>query len=227
PAAAGSPGPPLPAAGERRGPGRGRWAFALSGAVAAAAAVTLTLVLTAGEQASGEPESGPRAAVSPYAQYQVPACKGEECDGADPERMGCSLQSMVVTLLTRRLPDGQVVRLRYNETCGTVWAKAMYLRLGDRVELSVPGAGTKEVKAASQRDTEQYLPTAMTATDDPYSARVCVRPAAGGGPVCFSPPAGPTAGAGAGRAAFPQVSGHGDRSSTPVGGRAAVHLGAW
>ncbi|MFI9204772.1 helix-turn-helix domain-containing protein [Streptomyces sp. NPDC053048] len=166
---------------------RARRAYVLSGAAVVVVAVTVTLFLTGGWTASGDRQPDRLAATSPYPQTWEPACRDEQCEAANPTEMGCITET--VTLLKRRTAGGQRLELRYNRTCGTVWGKGTALRLGDRVELLLPGSDTKEVKAASQRDTEMYLVTSMTATKEPYRARVCLRLADGGEPECFAPPA--------------------------------------
>ncbi|MEV4744013.1 helix-turn-helix domain-containing protein [Streptomyces sp. NPDC049555] len=155
----------------------------VSGAVAVLAlALAVTVFLTTGGSAPGGHDHDGLAATSPYLQYQEPACKGEVCEAADPTRTGCGLEA--VTLFKRRAAGGQQVELRYSEKCAAVWGKTQGLHVGDRVELRLPGAGTKTVTAASQRDTETYLSTAMTVTADPHGARVCLLPA-GGPQQCF------------------------------------------
>ncbi|GAA3049120.1 hypothetical protein GCM10020000_31990 [Streptomyces olivoverticillatus] len=62
--------------------------------------------------------------------------------------MGCGAEGMVVTLLKRKASGGQRVEIRYGAKCGAVWVRTMGLHVGDRVELSLPGADTKEVRAA-------------------------------------------------------------------------------
>ncbi len=69
-----------------------------------------------------------------------------------------------------------------------MWGRITNPRLGDRLELLVPDAETKTVTAASQRDTELYLATAMSPTEDVRAARVCLLPAGGGGRECFGVP---------------------------------------
>ncbi|MBB4891770.1 hypothetical protein FHS39_000770 [Streptomyces olivoverticillatus] len=183
-------GPPV---GEPPGPWRpwvrSRRAWLVSGAVLAVAVAAALLLLTGGRHASGGSRPGALAASSPYPQSFEPGCKGEECEGADPAQMGCGAEGMVVTLLKRKASGGQRVEIRYGAKCGAVWVRTMGLHVGDRVELSLPGADTKEVRAAGQRDTEVYLSTAMTVTKDPAKARVCVRPASGAGVECFTAPA--------------------------------------
>ncbi|MBZ4320852.1 helix-turn-helix domain-containing protein [Streptomyces huiliensis] len=172
----------------RRVPGR----YLVIGGAALAVAVLVPLALLgllADDDTAGGAVPGPGAAGASYAQSFEPGCRGQECEGADAQAMGCGAQGLPVTLATRRSARGQRVEIRYAEKCGAVWAKATGLRLGDRVELTLPGAGAKEVRAASRRDTEVYLATAMTATDDPRRARVCLRPAEGA-EECFTAPRG-------------------------------------
>ncbi|MCA6092965.1 XRE family transcriptional regulator [Streptomyces sp. SCA3-4] len=167
-------------------------AYVVSGVVAVAAAVATALLLTSGERASGERAPGGQgpdrpAATSPYAQRWEPACEGEQCDGEKAKDMGCDVPSP--TVVAQRLgADGQRVELRYGESCGTVWVRAWHLRLGDRVELSVPGADVKRLEAASRQDTMDYLVTGMSVAKDPRTARVCLLPAGDGRPECFTPP---------------------------------------
>ncbi|GGP60439.1 helix-turn-helix domain-containing protein [Streptomyces abikoensis] len=157
-------------------------------AVLVVAGVVVALVLASGGSGAGDRDHAPAdpIAAASYPQSYEPGCRGAECEGADPGQMGCGAQGMLVTLLQRRAAGGQRVEIRYSEKCGAVWVRSMNLRLGDRVVLTLPGADAKELKAASQRDTEVYLSTAMTATKDPDKARACVLPA-GGSPECFVP----------------------------------------
>ncbi|MFC5724245.1 helix-turn-helix domain-containing protein [Streptomyces gamaensis] len=182
--------PPRPAAAGAPRPARPGRVWVVSAALTAATALVVSLVLlTTGWRDAGRPrEEGNAAASSPYPQSYAPGCAGADCDGADPLRMGCGAQDMVTTLLTHRATGGRRLELRYAQRCGAVWVRATKLRLGDRVQLSVPGAGTKEVGAATPRDTEVYLTTGMTPTNDPREARVCLRPGDGGTPECLAPP---------------------------------------
>ncbi|MBC2874765.1 MULTISPECIES: helix-turn-helix domain-containing protein [Streptomyces] len=194
PASAGaSPDAPADADTGRR-PGRRvpGWSLVV-GAAALAAAVPLALALLSDEDATTGTAAGPggpgSSSVPSYAQSFEPGCHGKDCEGADAQAMGCGAQGLPVTLASRRSAGGERIEIRYAEKCGAVWAKATGLRLGDRVELTLPGADAKEVRAASRRDTEIYLSTAMTATDDPRRARVCLHPAEGAA-ECFAAPGG-------------------------------------
>ncbi|MEU1308726.1 helix-turn-helix domain-containing protein [Streptomyces cinnamoneus] len=209
-----SPGPgaaeevPAPGAGEadgpdpsgsaRRGGGgglrellgrRSATAYVVSGVVTLAAVVVTALLLTSGERASGGqgPDRPAAPSPSPYAQRWEPACEGEQCDGEKAKDMGCDVPSPA--MIAQRLGvDGQRVELRYGERCRTVWVRAWHLRLGDRVELSVPGADVKRLEAVSRQDTMDYLVTGMSVAKDPRTARVCLLPAGDGRPECFTPP---------------------------------------
>ncbi|GAA1878448.1 helix-turn-helix domain-containing protein [Streptantibioticus ferralitis] len=179
--------------GERKATGRARRAFVVSGAAAVAAAVIAALLLlTAGGRGSDRGASGGASATPAYSQSFAPGCREKECEGADPAQMGCGVQGMAATLVTHRAVGGERLDIRYSEQCGAVWVRAMRLRLGDRVRLSLPGAVTKEIRATNQRDTEVYLSTVMTATKVPRKARVCLWPGAGGAPDCFTPPPAPS-----------------------------------
>ncbi|MFI9721471.1 helix-turn-helix domain-containing protein [Streptomyces sp. NPDC052396] len=179
---------PPPPAPEDTGRRRFHRAYLFTGALVVAAALVTGLLLTAGRHASSPVESGSLATGSGYPQSYAPGCRGQECEGADPAEMGCGAQGLVDTLLTHQAAGGRRIEIRYAARCGAVWVRAMRLRLGDRVELSLPGALTKEIKAVGERDTEVYRSTAMTATDRPREARVCLRPAEGA-PDCVSPSA--------------------------------------
>ncbi|MEU1625522.1 helix-turn-helix domain-containing protein [Streptomyces sp. NPDC020096] len=181
--------------GKRKVTGRSRRAFVMSGAVAVAvAAIGALLLLTAGGHGSDRQKSGEATATSPYSQSFAPGCREAECEGADPVQMGCGVQGMAVTLLTHQAVDGERLEIRYAQRCGAVWVRAMKMRLGDRVQLSLPGGASKEIKAKNQRDTEVYLSTTMTATKVPRKVRVCLWPSTGGAPDCFTPlPSGPGA----------------------------------
>ncbi|MEU1824562.1 helix-turn-helix domain-containing protein [Streptomyces abikoensis] len=180
--------PPVVAEPERRPFLVRRVLLSAAVAVLVVAGVVAALVLASGGSGAGGRDRDPAnpIAAASYPQSYEPGCRGTECEGADPTQMGCGAQGMLVTLLQRRAAGGQRVEIRYSEKCGAVWVRSMNLRLGDHVVLTLPGADAKELKAASQRDTELYLSTAMTATKDPEKARVCVLPA-GGSPECFVP----------------------------------------
>ncbi|GHF53855.1 hypothetical protein GCM10010359_65300 [Streptomyces morookaense] len=170
-----------------KAPRRSRRTVALSGAAAVVVAVAaVQLFLTAGGTEPGGRAAGKAAGTPSYAQSYAPGCTGDECDGQDPNQMGCGAQDLVDTLTTHRAAGGRRLDIRYSARCGAVWVRAVKLHVGDRAELSLPGTETKQVTASSRRDTEVYLSTAMTATKDPRTAQACLEPAEGGPPDCFT-----------------------------------------
>ncbi|MFD9908895.1 helix-turn-helix domain-containing protein [Streptomyces sp. NPDC059063] len=177
---------PSAAADVRRS--RRRWRAALAGGgVAAAVAVTLAVVLSSGAT-TGRQETKV-GSTGPSVYYDV-GCRDKACEGKDPLAMGCGKAGIVASPLVRQAPGGQRVEIRHSAKCGAVWARGMNLRVGDRIELSLPGARTKRVVA---RDPDGYVATPMTAARSPKRAEVCLIPAAvggaggGGGRVCFGP----------------------------------------
>lgn len=160
------------------------------GLVAALAAVTLAAVLSTGAASGGGPgraeASGEATArtSAPPARFE-PGCRARSCEGKDPKEMGCGRQGMAVSPLVRTAPGGQRVEIRHSEPCGAVWARGMNLRVGDRIELSRPGARTKRAVA---RRADDYLATPMTPAGDVGRAEVCLDAAARDGDrrrLCF------------------------------------------
>ncbi|UNO40315.1 XRE family transcriptional regulator [Streptomyces sp. MST-110588] len=169
-----------------------RGALFASATAVVVAAVVVPLLLTSAPGRHSADERTPAASAPPpgptYEQSFQPGCTGRECEGQDAYEMGCGAQGLAVSLLKRTAAGGQRVEIRYGAKCGAVWARTMNLRVGDQVELSLPGADPKKLRAVGQRDTEVYRSTAMTATGDPGRATVCLSPATGAKRECFSPP---------------------------------------
>ncbi|GGS10182.1 hypothetical protein GCM10010252_56640 [Streptomyces aureoverticillatus] len=171
---------------------RGRRTALVGGGAAVVAAVTLAVVLSTGAGPGGSGGAGGSGSdvagvksSAPPARFE-PGCRARSCEGKDPKEMGCGRQGMVVSPLVRTAPGGQRVEIRHSERCGAVWARGMNLRVGDRIELSQPGARTKRALA---RSADAYIATPMTPARDARRAEVCLDPAAGGAGrrVCFGP----------------------------------------
>lgn len=92
---------------------------------------------------------------------------------------------MVTTPVAGTASGGQRLEIRYGGPCRAVWARVTGLRVGDRVELSLPGGRSHQVAADGARDAGRYLATPMAAAEGPAGARVCLRPADGGVRECF------------------------------------------
>ncbi|MFI2210287.1 DUF2690 domain-containing protein [Streptomyces sp. NPDC020141] len=111
---------------------------ALIVAVAAALVPLLVSTLLEGDDssASGKPSTSTVDSVSASADTP-PSCKGETCDGLDPEKAGCTRGTV-----TLRDDWAGLMRLeiRYNPRCETVWAKLTGARPGDTVSITTsPG----------------------------------------------------------------------------------------
>jgi transcriptional regulator with XRE-family HTH domain len=170
------------------GGGRARRVLFAAGAFAGLAAAVCAAVLLLPDDAADT--------ASPPPPTYVPGCTGPECDGEDPIAMGCGGQSMVTSAAERTLPGGRRVELRYGKVCHAVWARGSRLRIGDRIEVTRPGARPKAVQASDRADTLGYLATPMTAaggpggpdgpggSDGPEETRVCLVPVKGDR-VCF------------------------------------------
>jgi len=150
----------------------------------AAAAVAAVAVLLSGPYGSSPATTG----TAPATFTPGPGCSGRTCEGKNPIDMGCGGRQMVRTLAARTAADGRSVQLRNGTACHAVWARASRLHLGDRVELTLPGAPRKEVQVDTDKERNAYLATPMTALTpphDPGDARVCLIPA-DGRRVCFT-----------------------------------------
>ncbi|MEI5102089.1 helix-turn-helix domain-containing protein [Streptomyces sp. PmtG] len=162
-----------------------RWAVAgLVAAVVMAGGTVAGLAVADGGDAS------PRRAGSAAGPYE-PRCVGAACEGKEPQPMGCGGPGQVTSVATRSFAPSRRVELRHGTACAAVWARAKGLLPGDRVELTVPGAAPKRLRAATAGDTRRYLATRMTALKGGAGggvrgARVCVTLADGAGKECFS-----------------------------------------
>ncbi|MFF4505170.1 helix-turn-helix domain-containing protein [Streptomyces sp. NPDC001401] len=150
----------------------------------AAATVAAVAVLLSGPHGSSSATTG----TAPATFTPGPGCSGRTCEGKNPIDMGCGGQRMVTTLAGRTAADGRSVQLRNGTACHAIWARAAHLHLGDRVELTLPGASRKEIHVDNENERNAYLATPMTAMTpphDPGDARVCLIPAEGRR-VCFT-----------------------------------------
>ncbi|MGX1756200.1 helix-turn-helix domain-containing protein [Streptomyces lydicus] len=118
---------------------------------------------------------------------EVTGCRAKACDGKDPESMYCELPDLVVTPVERTAARGEHVQIRYGKACGAAWGRLRNGRVGDRLEVSVPGARPRSVRVADRFDAEGYLVTPMAAARGPEGIRLCLYPAGGGAGECFAP----------------------------------------
>ncbi|CCK28348.1 hypothetical protein BN159_3969 [Streptomyces davaonensis JCM 4913] len=119
-------------------------------------------------------DNAPSASPSPTG----PRCRAAACEGQDPMHMGCGKSP--ANLSEHRTASGAWVALRYNEACGTSWARMWGTRVGDRLEVSAGGGGrTQSTRIKDAIDAESYVYTPMTATRPGATVRACFRPTEG------------------------------------------------
>lgn len=165
--------------GDPRAGHRGVAALAVLASFCAVAigAVVIALLLLP-DSRSSEPLS-PAAATT--ATPTGPGCHGSACEGRSPMDMRCAAQPD--TVARHRTSTGARMELRHSGECGTTWARTWGGRIGDRIQMSVPGrAGAvhgTEVRNAV--DAESYVYTLMAVTRPGTVVRACFQPTAGAG----------------------------------------------
>ncbi|MFG2527218.1 helix-turn-helix domain-containing protein [Streptomyces sp. NPDC048516] len=177
-AAAGAPSPRLPQRVVAVVAGAGVGLAVIGVAVGAG-----VLTFGVGERGVG---SGPGKGAAPVPS-EVIGCRAGACDGKDPESMYCELPDLVVTPVERTAARGEHVQIRYGEACGAAWGRLRNGRVGDRLEVSVPGARPRSVRVVDRFDAEGYLVTPMAVARGPEGIRLCLYPAGGGAGECFAP----------------------------------------
>ncbi|MGY5124754.1 helix-turn-helix domain-containing protein [Streptomyces nigrescens] len=156
-----------------------RMAGVAAGAGAGGMAVLVALAVWAGTGGGG-PAMGAMPEVS-----EVTGCRARACDGKDPESMRCDRPGLVRTPVERTAAGGEQVQLRYGTRCGAAWGRVRHGRIGDRVEVVVPGVTPRSVRVLDRFDAEASLVTPMAAARGPEGVRLCLYPAGGGPKECF------------------------------------------
>lgn len=151
-----------------------------AGVGAGGVAVVVALAVWAG--AGG---GGPAAGAAPGAS-EVTGCRARAWDGKDPEPMRCDLPDLVRTPVERTAAGGEQVQLRYGTWCGAAWGRVRHGRIGDRVEVVVPGVTPRSVRVLDRFDAEASLVTPMAVACGPEGVRLCLYPAGGGPKECFA-----------------------------------------
>ncbi|MFE7786725.1 helix-turn-helix domain-containing protein [Streptomyces nigrescens] len=157
-----------------------RVAGVAAGAGAGGVAVLVALALWAGAGGGGPvvgAEPGPS---------EVTGCRARACDGQDPESMRCDLPDLERTPVERTASGGEQVQLRYSTRCGAAWGRVRHGRIGDRVEVVVPGVTPRSVRVLDRFDAEASLVTPMAAARGPEGVLLCLYPAGGGPKECFA-----------------------------------------
>ena len=107
------------------------------------------------------------------------------CAGRDPQAMHCAAQADSLGMYGTA--TGAWLQLRHNSQCGTSWVRMWGARIGDRIELTVPGRTTTVHRAevTTSEEANTYIYTLMAATAPGTVVRACFQPAAGGRSECF------------------------------------------
>ncbi|WP_408996602.1 helix-turn-helix domain-containing protein [Streptomyces europaeiscabiei] len=174
-------GPP-PGGGGRSGDGdsqpKRRVTMFLAGAVGALVVIAAAFFLTNGDgkdQAGDKPPTSPSTSIG--ANPDLPAgvkCSGKDCDGKDPETMGC------IGNLVRTADEATVgttrVEVRYSKTCQAAWARITGAAQGDEVQVAV---GMTKRTAAIEAAGDNIAYTQMIAVKDAGEATACATLASG------------------------------------------------
>ncbi|BBC36048.1 hypothetical protein SGFS_073420 [Streptomyces graminofaciens] len=155
-----------------------RVAMFFAGAVGALVLIAVAFLLTRG---GGENEAGDKSPVSPTPSIStnsdLPAgvkCSGKDCDGKDPESMGC-IGDLVKTTDFATVGAARV-EVRYSETCGAAWARITQATQGDEVRVTV---GKTKQTAAIEAAGDNIAYTMMVAVKDAGDATACATLATG------------------------------------------------
>ncbi|MFE7762671.1 DUF2690 domain-containing protein [Streptomyces sp. NPDC057438] len=150
----------------------------LAGAVGGLVLIAGAYFLTNGDgkdQAEGKPPSS--AATSTGTNPDLPAgvkCSGKDCEGKDPETMGC------IGDLVRTADEATVgtarVEVRYSRTCQAAWARITGAAQGDEVQVA---AGMTRQSAAIEAAGDNIAYTLMINVKDAGEATACATLASG------------------------------------------------
>ncbi|WP_374200593.1 DUF2690 domain-containing protein [Streptomyces sp. ATCC 21386] len=174
-------GPP-PGGGGRSGDGdsqpKRRVTMFLAGAVGALVLIAAAFLLTdggGGDQAGGGPSTSPSTSIG--TNPDLPAgvkCSGKDCDGKDPETMGC------IGNLVRTTDEATIgttrVEVRYSKACQAAWARITGAAQGDEVQVAV---GKTKQTAAIEAAGDNIAYTQMVAVKDAGEATACATLASG------------------------------------------------
>ncbi|WP_371577530.1 DUF2690 domain-containing protein [Streptomyces sp. NBC_01314] len=150
----------------------------LAGAVGALVVIAAAFFLINGDgkgQAEDKPPTSPSTSIG--TNPDLPAgvkCSGKDCDGKDPETMGC------IGNLVRTADEATVgttrVEVRYSKTCQAAWARITGAAQGDEVQVAV---GRTKQTAAIEAVGDNIAYTQMITVKDAGEATACVTLASG------------------------------------------------
>ncbi|WP_413796829.1 helix-turn-helix domain-containing protein [Streptomyces iranensis] len=181
------PPPPTPTPADPGGAvGASGWArrrrlFTVGAGMVAVAAVAAITALSVRGPGTGQPTSLTSPALDP-----APGCQGKSCEGKDPDRMSCGLPGRVDSLGPQhRTGTGASVEIRYSSVCAAAWGRIWHSKVGDAIEVSVPGTRPHRIDVRNTADAGVYRFTPMVGSPDRTDLRLCFIPAGGAGRKCF------------------------------------------
>lgn len=150
----------------------------LAGAVGALVVIAAAFLFTNGDgkdQAGDNPSAPPSTSTGTNADLPAGVkCSGKDCDGKDPETMGC------IGNLVRTTDEAVVgttkVEVRYSKTCQAAWARITGAAQGDEVQVTV---GKAKQSAAIEAAGDNIAYTQMIVVKDAGEATACVTLASG------------------------------------------------
>ncbi|MFF6782053.1 DUF2690 domain-containing protein [Streptomyces sp. NPDC012510] len=152
---------------------RRRVTMFLAGAVGALVVIAVAFFFTngdGGDRAEGKPSASPSTSTGTNADLPAGVkCSGEDCDGKDPETMGCI--GNLVRTTDEALVGTTKVEVRYSRTCQAAWARITGAAQGDEVQVTV---GATKQTAAIEAAGDNIAYTQMLAVKDAGEATACV-----------------------------------------------------
>ncbi|MEU3396342.1 helix-turn-helix domain-containing protein [Streptomyces filamentosus] len=162
---------PTPAPGRRR---RGSPLLYAAGALGAGLVVTAAVLLADLGGSAAPPAAAPPPPVTttapppPSALPDGVRCTGADCDGRDPERMGCG--GPHATTVARVRVGTALVEVRHSSACAAAWARITGAAAGDEVTVQA-GTAVQVEWVPGNGDTDAY--TAMVPVPSGSGVRAC------------------------------------------------------
>lgn len=156
-----------------------------AGIVVCALAVVLAVALRPADEPSAPPGPGVSSTIR-----QV-LCHGAGCTGQPPLSSGCGdVEVQGVPKILRTVRRGGVeIQIRYKAQCGAAWVRVSGQHVGDRFEVSAPGAAAQRMVIADRYATGilRSSPMVPVRAGDTKSVKACADLAGSGDWECFRP----------------------------------------
>lgn len=150
--------------------------LAVGGLCGLAAVAVAAALVVAGALGAGHWWSGGSPATSALTVPASPGCEGSDCTGKNPESYGCDVTPPPTTLRRQAFPGRTVIKIRHGAACHAVWARIDLGKVGDRVEIRMPGHAPLTAEVKDEYDAKGSLSTPMIALgrSGPDAASACL-----------------------------------------------------